>query len=112
MILDGDTGAKLPGVEIWEIAADGRSAFIIGSSDDAGNYDVNLEDGYSNVNYVTDGYTGLNITAAQAAGSDAVLLRKDVATVPAKLSLASIPAWVWVLLAAVGIYYVGEKRKA
>jgi hypothetical protein len=110
--VDQATGAALNNVTIWEILPDGQSAEVIGFTDSAGKYDVNVSNAGSDINFVLDGYQGTSIPASQALLSDQVLLQKSN-TVTAKLSLSGFPAWVWLLLAGLGIYYItdGTKRK-
>jgi hypothetical protein len=110
-VVDQANGKPIANVTIWEIAPDGRSAEIIGYSDGAGKYDVYINSSASNINFVTDGYTGTNIPAGQALLSDQVLLAKDGA-LSAKFTLSGMPAWIWVLLAGIGIFFLGDgKRK-
>jgi hypothetical protein len=109
-VVDQANGNYIPNVTIWEIAPDGRSAEIIGYSDAAGKYDVFLNNANSNINYVVDGYTGLNIPAGQALLSDQVLLQKD-GSVSAKLTLSGVPSWLWVLLAGIGIFFLSDNKK-
>jgi hypothetical protein len=108
-VVDQANGQSIPNVTIWEIAPDGRSAEIVGYSDASGKYDVFLNSSASNINFVTDGYTGLNIPAGQALLSDQVLLVKD-GTLQAKFTLSGVPAWVWLLVAGVGIFLIGDKK--
>jgi hypothetical protein len=109
-VADQTTGKPLVNVTIWEISPDGQSAGVVGFTDGSGKYDVNISNPGSTVNYVIDGYTGTTIPASQAALSDQILLAPD-GSVSATLSLSGIPAWVWVLLAALGIYFVGDGKK-
>jgi hypothetical protein len=110
-VVDQATGNAIPNVTIWEIAPDGRSAEIVGYSDMSGKYDVFINNQGSTINYVTDGYTGLTLPASQVLLSDQVLLQKD-GSVSAKLTLSGIPAWVWLVLAGLGIFFIGDgKRK-
>jgi hypothetical protein len=112
-VVDQQTGGALANVTIWEITPDGQSAEVIGYSDKSGSYDVNVYNAGSNVNFVLDGYTGTNIAASQALLSDQVLLQKEVGNSP-KLSLSGVPSWLWLFLAAIGVYYIGngkQKRK-
>lgn len=108
-VVDQATGAPLGGVTVWEIAPDGQSAEVLGYTDPAGNYDVALSSDASNINFVRDGYTGTNITAMQAAVSDQVLLQKESA-ITAKFSLSGVPSWLWLFLAAIGVYYIGTGK--
>jgi hypothetical protein len=109
-VADQVTGKPLANVTIWEISPDGQNANVIGFTDPSGKYDVDVENAGSNVNYVVDGYTGVSIPASQAALSDQILLATD-GSVSAKLTLSGVPAWVWVVLAFVGIYYVSDGKK-
>lgn len=109
-VLDQATGKPLAGVTIWEIMPDGQSAEVVGFSDASGNYDVNVNNAGSNINYVLDGYQGTNISGGAAQLTDAVLLQRD-GSFTAKLTLSNVPPWVWLLLATVGIYYLGDKKK-
>ena len=109
-VVDQSTGKPLANVTIWEIDPDGQAASVIGFSAANGSYDVDVSDPNSNINFVTDGYTGTNIPAAQAVLSDQVLLAKD-GSVTAKFTLSGVPSWVWVLLAGLGIWFVGDGKK-
>jgi hypothetical protein len=109
-VVDQATGKPLANVTIWEIAPDGQSAEVVGFSGNDGSYDVNINNAGSDVNFVSDGYQGTSIPASQALLSDQVLLAAD-SSVTAKLTLSGIPAWVWVLLAGLGIYFIGEGKK-
>ena len=110
MVMDQQTGNPLPGVTVWEISADGRSANVLGYSDKSGNYDVMLSDPQSDVNFILDGYTGTNIQGTQAQTIDAVLL--SPLPVPAtKNKLSAIPAWAWWIVAGAGIYYLSKNYK-
>jgi hypothetical protein len=109
-VADQTTGKALVNVTIWEISPDGQNANVVGFSDTNGAYDVNVENPGSDVNFVIDGYTGVSIPASQAALSDQVLLAPD-GSVYAKITLSGIPSWVWVLLAALGIYFVSDGKK-
>ena len=109
-VIDQGTGKPLANVTIWEIDPDGQAASVVGFSGGDGSYDVDIENPSSNVNFVSDGYTGTNIPASQAVLSDQVLLAKD-GSVSAKLTLSGVPAWVWVILAAVGVWFVSDGKK-
>jgi hypothetical protein len=109
-VVDQANGNTLANVTIWEIAPDGRSAEIIGYTDGSGKYDVFVNNAGSNINFVTDGYTGTNIPAGQALLSDQVLLVKD-GTVQAKFTLSGMPAWVWVFLAGIAVFFIGDGKK-
>lgn len=109
-VADQSTGKTLANVTIWEISPDGQNANVVGFTDGSGKYDVNVENPGSDVNFVIDGYTGISIPASQAALSDQVLLAPD-GSVTAKLTLSGVPAWVWILLAALGIYFVNGDKK-
>lgn len=109
-VVDQANGNGLANVTIWEISPDGQAAQVVGFSDNAGKYDVNINNAGSNLNFVQDGYLGVNIPASQALLSDQVLLQKD-GSVSAKFTLSGLPAWVWYLLAAVGIYYIADGKK-
>ena len=109
-VADQSTGKTLANVTIWEISPDGQSAGVVGFTDASGKYDVDIQNTGSNVNFVVDGYTGVAIPASQAALSDQILLPPD-GSVSAKLTLSGVPAWLWVLLAALGIYFVGDGKK-
>lgn len=113
-VVDQANGKPLGAVTIWEIYPDGQNAEVLGYSDPSGNFDVQLNDPDSNVNFVLDGYTGTNIAAAQVALSDQVLLAKDNG-ITAKFTLSGVPSWLWLFMAAIGIYYIGtgkpRKRK-
>ena len=110
VVTDQATGKPLANVTIWEIQPDGQSAEVVGFSGNDGSYDVNINNAGSDVNFVIDGYQGTSIPASQALLSDQVLLAKD-GSVTAKLTLSNIPAWVWVLLAALGIYFINDGKK-
>lgn len=108
-VADQSTGKTLANVTIWEISPDGQNANVIGFTNGSGAYDVNVENAGSDVNFVTDGYTGVSIPASQAALSDQVLLAPD-GSVSAKLTLSGVPAWIWIVLAALGIYFIGDGK--
>lgn len=109
-VVDQANGKPLNNVTIWEISPDGRTAEVLGYSDPSGNYDIVVSDAGSNINFVLDGYTGTNIAASQVAISDQVLLQKDTGIV-AKLTLSGVPSWLWLFLAAIGVYYIAENPK-
>jgi len=109
-VVDQSNGNGLDSVTIWEISPDGQAAQVIGFSDYAGNYDVNVNNAGSNINFVQDGYLGVNIPASQALLSDQVLLQKE-GSVSAKLTLSGFPKWVWYILAIVGVYYIADGNK-
>lgn len=109
-VIDQANGQPLANVTIWEISSDGQSAEVVGFSDASGRYDVNINNAGSNINFVLDGYTGTNIPGSQVLLSDQVLLAKD-GSITAKLTLSNVPPWVWLLLAAVGVYYIGNPKK-
>jgi hypothetical protein len=111
-VFDSTNGKPLVNVTVWEIDNDGQAANVIGFTDGAGSYSVAVDSSDSNINFVTDGYTGVSIPATQAQASDAVLLVPD-GSVTAKLTLSGIPSWVWVVLAFAGIFFLdnGKKKK-
>jgi hypothetical protein len=109
-VVDQSTGKPLANVTIWEIDPTGQNATVIGFSAADGSYDVNVGNPGSDVNFVIDGYTGTNIPASQALLSDQVLLPPD-GSVTAKLTLSGVPAWVWLLLAGVGIWVLSDGKK-
>jgi hypothetical protein len=109
-VVDQATGLPVKNATIWEFDPNGTEAWVLGYSLNDGSYKVQVENADSNLNFVADGYIGTNIPAMQAAGSDQTLLQRDN-TITAKLTLSNIPAWVWVLLAAFGIYYIGDEKK-
>jgi hypothetical protein len=110
-VFDSTNGKPLVNVTVWEIDNDGQAANVIGFTDGAGNYSVDVDSTDSNINFVTDGYTGVSIPANQAAASDAVLLVPD-GSLTATLKISNVPAWVWLLAGVTFIWMVGDgKRK-
>jgi hypothetical protein len=109
-VVDQANGQPIAGVQIWEIDPTGQNAQAVGFSGVDGSYDVFINNAGSTVNFVIDGYTGTVIPASQAMLSDQVLLAKD-GSVSAKLTLSGVPAWVWLLLAGIGIFYFDGHRK-
>lgn len=108
-VVDQANGNPLGNVTIWEISPDGRNAEVLGYTDPSGGYDIQVGDAGSTINFVLDGYTGTNISAAQVSISDQVLLQKDSA-ITAKLTLSGVPSWLWLFLAAIGVYYLGVEK--
>lgn len=108
-VVEQATGKPVAGVTIWEISPDGQNAEVVGFAGPDGKYDVNINNAGSMVNFVQDGYTGLAIPTSQALLSDQVLLQKD-GSVSAKLTLSGVPAWVWMLLAGIGIFFISDGK--
>jgi|SRR6516164_247410 hypothetical protein len=109
-VVDQANGLPLQNVTIWEISPDGQNASVIGFTGAQGKFDVFASNAGSNLNFVTDGYTGVNIPVSQAILSDQVLLQKE-GTVFSKFTLSSLPSWVWLLAAGLGFYLLTDKRK-
>jgi hypothetical protein len=109
-VVDQSTGLPIANVQIWEIDPDGQAASVIGYSDPKGNFDVQVTSASSSINFAQDGYTGVALPFAQAQNSDQVLLQPD-GSVSAKITLSGIPSWVWVALAFVGIFFIGDGKK-
>lgn len=108
-VADQSNGNYLPFVQIWEIPAAGREAWVVGTTDQFGKYSVDV-DPTSTVNFVTDGYTGVVIAGSQAALADQVLLAPD-GSLTAKLTLSGFPAWLWVVLGGAFIFLIGDGKK-
>jgi hypothetical protein len=109
-IADQGTGTPLANVTIWEIDNDGQAANVIGFSDSQGNYDVQVDDPTSTINYVVDGYTGTAIPYSQASSSDQILLAKD-GSLTAKLTISNVPAWLWLLAGITFVWFIGDGKK-
>lgn len=109
-VVNQANGQPIPNVTIWEISPDGQNATVIGFTGIAGTYDVNLNNAGSQVNFVKDGFQGVNIAGSQALLSDQVLLAPD-GSITAKLSLSGFPAWFWLLVGGMLIFLVPDKRK-
>jgi hypothetical protein len=101
-------GQPIPNVTIWEISPDGQNATVIGFTGIAGTYDVNLNNAGSQVNFVKDGYQGVNIAGSQALLSDQILLAPDPSI---KLSLSGFPAWFWLLVGGFLIFVIPDKKR-
>jgi hypothetical protein len=104
------TGAPLKNVTIWEIQPDGRGAWVIGTTDSNGNYNVSTDSDISNVNFAIDGYTGESLPVSQVMNTDQILLApSNMAT--ASVTVKNIPGWVWLLVSVSVIYLLDNKRK-
>lgn len=106
-IIDGVTGKPLANVTIWEIPPGGTEAFVSGTSDSSGSYLIDIS-GASSINFVTDGYTGVNYPSGGLAAGEIVSLF-PVSVLTGSFHI-NIPSWFYVLL---GLFLIAlpEKKK-
>lgn len=109
-VADQKTGRPLPNAQVWEISADGGSAVIIGMTDYAGRYNVDVSDPASTVNFALDGYTSTAIPVLQASNSDQVLLPPD-GSIIATLKLSGVPSWLWLVVGGLVFFFVEDGKK-
>lgn len=109
-VADQSNGTPIKNATIWEVSQDGQSANVVGFTDPAGKFSVDIDSTNSTINFVQDGYTGVTIPAIQALASDQILLAPD-GSFSAKVTLQNVPSWLWVLVGATVIFLIGDGKK-
>jgi len=92
-VVNQNTGKPISNAQVWELYPDGQQAIVIGKTDYAGRYDVDVVNAGSTVNFSSDGYISTAMPLAQAAASDQILLPPD-GSITASFKLSGLPSWL------------------